>query len=228
MCQQIVKVMIRLRMCWVIGIFAVPCHIFPKYWLRRSERPDQTGLIWSSSPLGSSWTDELVDGPACCQYAFRSFLCRVCTCIMHYTNVEDPDSLANQLVFLYNTSIFQTYQCHIYLHYILRLFYLKKLRPVLLEEVYAGHNILTCEPIHAVWPEYQLSAWWYFASLAIQNALSEDSDQPAQMRGLIWIFTRRTCSKVRLLSFRLICFGFICLICHTLHVHKCQTTHRQL
>ena len=33
-----------------------------------------------------------------------------------------------------------------------------------------------------------LSAWWNFASLAIQNTPSEDSDQTAQMCMLIWIF----------------------------------------
>ena len=46
-----------------------------------------------------------------------------------------------------------------------------------------------------------------FAPLAIENALSEDSDQPARM---IWIFTGRTCSKVRFLTFRLIPFFSVC------------------
>ena len=39
----------------------------------------------------------------------------------------------------------------------------------------------------AVWSESSLSAWRIFASLAIQNAPSEDSDQTARMRSLIWI-----------------------------------------
>ena len=47
-----------------------------------------------------------------------------------------------------------------------------------------------------------LSAWRNFASLAIQNAPSEDSDQTAQMRSLIWIFAGRTCPKERFLTSR--------------------------
>ena len=46
-----------------------------------------------------------------------------------------------------------------------------------------------------------LSAWRNFASLAIQNAPSEDSDQTARMCRLIWIFAGRTCPKVRFLTF---------------------------
>ena len=45
-----------------------------------------------------------------------------------------------------------------------------------------------------------LSAWRNVASLAIQNAPSEDSDQTAQMRSLIRIFAGRTCAKVRFLT----------------------------
>ena len=44
--------------------------------------------------------------------------------------------------------------------------------------------------IHADWSESTLSAWRHCASLTIQNAPSEDSDQTAQ-RGLIWIFAGR-------------------------------------
>ena len=46
--------------------------------------------------------------------------------------------------------------------------------------------------IHAVWLESSLSAWRNFASLAIQNAPREDSDQTARMRRLIWIFAGRS------------------------------------
>ena len=46
------------------------------------------------------------------------------------------------------------------------------------------------------WSEYPLSAWRNLASLAVQNAPSEDSDQTARMRRLIWIFAGRTCPKV--------------------------------
>ena len=45
--------------------------------------------------------------------------------------------------------------------------------------------------IRAVWSESSLSAWRNFAFFAIQNALSEDSDQTARMRRLIWIFAAR-------------------------------------
>ena len=40
--------------------------------------------------------------------------------------------------------------------------------------------------------------------MAIQNAVSEDSDQTARMRKLIWIFAGRACPKIRLLILRLI------------------------
>ena len=44
--------------------------------------------------------------------------------------------------------------------------------------------------------ESPLSAWRNFASLAIQNAPSEDSDQTVRMCRLIWIFAGRTCPNV--------------------------------
>ena len=58
--------------------------------------------------------------------------------------------------------------------------------------------------ICAVWSKSSLSAWRNIASLAIQDAPSEDSDQTARMRRLIWIFVGRTCTKVCLLMLRLI------------------------
>ena len=45
--------------------------------------------------------------------------------------------------------------------------------------------------IRAVWAESSLSAWRNFASLAIQNAPGEVSDQTARMRRLIWMFAGR-------------------------------------
>ena len=42
------------------------------------------------------------------------------------------------------------------------------------------------------------------ASLAIQNAPSEDSDQTSRMRRLIGIFAGRTCAQVRYRTLRLI------------------------
>ena len=47
------------------------------------------------------------------------------------------------------------------------------------------------------------SAWRNVASLDIQNALSEDSDQTAQMRRLIWIVNWRTYPKICFLILRL-------------------------
>ena len=55
----------------------------------------------------------------------------------------------------------------------------------------------------AVWSEYSLSTWRNLVSLAIRNALSEDSDQTARMRRLIWIFVGRTCPEIRFWTFRL-------------------------
>ena len=45
--------------------------------------------------------------------------------------------------------------------------------------------------IRAVWSEFSLSAGRNVAFLAIQNKPSEDTDQTARMRRLIWIFTVR-------------------------------------
>ena len=59
--------------------------------------------------------------------------------------------------------------------------------------------------IRAVLLESSLSAWRNIASLAIQNAPSEDSDQTARMRSLIWIFAGRTCSKVQFQTLWLKC-----------------------
>ena len=58
--------------------------------------------------------------------------------------------------------------------------------------------------IWAVWPESSMSARRNVASLVIQNTPSEDSDQTARMRRLIWIFSGCKCKKVRFLT-----FGFI-------------------
>ena len=61
-----------------------------------------------------------------------------------------------------------------------------------------GHVRLMNTPIslriRAFWSDSPLSAWRNFASLAIQNAPSEDSDQTARTRRLIWIFAGRTCT----------------------------------
>ena len=56
--------------------------------------------------------------------------------------------------------------------------------------------------IGEVWSESSLSALRKFVSLVTQNAPSEDSDQTARMRSLIWIFAGRTCPKVHFLMLR--------------------------
>ena len=67
--------------------------------------------------------------------------------------------------------------------------------------------------------ETSSSPWRNLASLVIQNAPSEDSDQTARMRSLIWIFAGRTCPKLCLQTFRLI-YLFICLfISNPLQAH---------
>ena len=57
----------------------------------------------------------------------------------------------------------------------------------------------------AVWLESSLPAWRNFASLAIQNAPTEDSDQTGSMPTLIRIFAGHTCPKVRFLALWLKC-----------------------
>ena len=66
--------------------------------------------------------------------------------------------------------------------------------------------------IRTVWSEPSLSAWRNFASLAIQNAASEDSDQTARKRRLIWNFAGRPCPKVGFLTLGLACFGHLRLL----------------
>ena len=53
-----------------------------------------------------------------------------------------------------------------------------------------------------IWSESSLSAWRNFASLTIQNAPIEDSDQTARMRRLIWILAGRICPNRRYIFFR--------------------------
>ena len=60
-----------------------------------------------------------------------------------------------------------------------------------------------------VWLEFWLSAWRNFASLTNKNKPSEDSDQTARMRRLIWIFARHTCPKVLFLTLRHKCQSYL-------------------
>ena len=60
--------------------------------------------------------------------------------------------------------------------------------------------------ICAVGSESSLLAWRKFASFAVQNVSSEDSDQTALMRRLIWIFAWSTCPTIRFLTLRHISF----------------------
>ena len=57
--------------------------------------------------------------------------------------------------------------------------------------------------------DQSLSSYRKFASLAIQNASSEDSDQTTQMHKVILISTERTCSKVRYLTWWLKCLSVV-------------------
>ena len=59
--------------------------------------------------------------------------------------------------------------------------------------------------VRAASSESSLPAWRKFASLTIQNASSEDSDQTAWMRRQIWIFAGHTCQKLRFLTLLLKC-----------------------
>ena len=66
--------------------------------------------------------------------------------------------------------------------------------------------------ISAVWSGCLLSAWSNLTPFCIQkakNASSEDSDQTARMRSLIWIFAGRTCPQVH---FRMVMADFISTI----------------
>ena len=69
-------------------------------------------------------------------------------------------------------------------------------------------DVLTMKTVSACasWQPDQssLSSWRNFTSMTIQNASSEDSDQTAQMRRLIWIFAGCTCWKVHSLMLLLI------------------------
>ena len=59
--------------------------------------------------------------------------------------------------------------------------------------------------IRAGWSESSCPHEKNFSSLALQLWHSEDSDQTARMRRLIWIFAGRTCSKLRFQTLRLVC-----------------------
>ena len=50
------------------------------------------------------------------------------------------------------------------------------------------------------WWKFSLYTWRNVASLAIHDAPSEDSDQTARMRRLLWIFARRTCPEAYCLT----------------------------
>ena len=77
---------------------------------------------------------------------------------------------------------------------------------------------------HLIRSESSLSAWRNFASLVIQNAACEDSDQTVWnvKSRLIWIFDRRTCPKIGFLTLwlksSLECFVFFVLFFQILPV----------
>ena len=57
--------------------------------------------------------------------------------------------------------------------------------------------------IRAVWSESSLCAFWIAKDAKFLHADNEDYKQFAQMRRLLWVFNRRTCKKVRILTLRL-------------------------
>ena len=57
----------------------------------------------------------------------------------------------------------------------------------------------SCAPAQS--DQSSLPACKYIVSLAIQNVPSEDSNQTARMRSLIWYFSGRKCPTVRLLKY---------------------------
>ena len=73
--------------------------------------------------------------------------------------------------------------------------------------------------IRAFWLEFLFATWWNCASLAIQNAPSEDSGQTGRMRSLIRIFTGRTCPNVRILTYILF------IICD-MRTHACVSEYQ--
>ena len=81
------------------------------------------------------------------------------------------------------------------------------------EKVY----LLTCKPKRlksacaCAQSDQYLAAWRNHASLAIQNAHSEDSDQTVRTNKLIWIFAGRTCPKVCFLTVACLCYRNILL-----------------
>ena len=62
--------------------------------------------------------------------------------------------------------------------------------------------------IRAVWSESPLATWKKKLRVhGYPKCASEDSDQTARMRSLIWIFAGRICPKVRFLTLRLMSLG---------------------
>ena len=54
----------------------------------------------------------------------------------------------------------------------------------------------------AVWSESSLGAFWIAIDAKVLHADNGDSNQPARMRRLIWVFFGRICQKVRSLPLR--------------------------
>ena len=61
--------------------------------------------------------------------------------------------------------------------------------------------------IRAVRSEYSLTALWIAKDPRFLQADSEDSDQTAHSRRLIWVFAGRTCQNEKFLTLQHICFS---------------------
>ena len=95
----------------------------------------------------------------------------------------------------------------------------RNVRKLTLRHVYPMRTQIS-QHSSVVWSEYLLSAWRNLASLTIQNVPSEDSDQTAQMRRLVWMFAVHTCRKVCFLEFAAQIINSRWAV-HKLYTHVC-------
>ena len=74
----------------------------------------------------------------------------------------------------------------------IRIFYLKIFIFLVKFSVYLNRHVFVMRRLTCT--ESSLSAWGCFGSLTTHRVLCKDSDQPAQMRRLIWVFAEHICS----------------------------------
>ena len=131
-------------------------------------------------------------------------------CIGYLTVHRVPSTDSGQTAWMHRLIwVFTGYTC-LKLHYlILRHTYNYKLFGLKIRELNVRkHTVWHVFPtktqismcIHTIWLESSLSTWRNFASLAIQNVPSEDSDQSARMCRLIWTLAEHICLKLHFLT----------------------------